>query len=71
MADDPSAQLSAPRSAHSQADLAAEHNMDGFMAALHEKVRRRGARGSQGHRRAALPDHLFQALIAGIGNAGN
>ena len=49
--DDPPAQLAAVREAlHWQADLAAEHDMDGFMAALHERVLSRGARGGQGHR---------------------
>jgi glyoxylase-like metal-dependent hydrolase (beta-lactamase superfamily II) len=62
-ADDPPAQLVAVREAlHWQADLAAEHDMDGFMAALHERVADRASEEVAAVEQAAPLDHLFLGL---------
>jgi glyoxylase-like metal-dependent hydrolase (beta-lactamase superfamily II) len=62
-ADDPPAQLAAVREAlHWQADLAAEHDQDGFMAALHERVLAEAAEEVLATERAAPLDHLFLGL---------
>jgi glyoxylase-like metal-dependent hydrolase (beta-lactamase superfamily II) len=62
-ADDPPAQLVAVREAlHWQADLAAEHDMDGFMAALHERVAERAPEEVAPTEQAAPLDHLFLGL---------
>ena len=61
--DDPPAQLAAVREAlHWQADLAAEHDLDGFMAALHERVLAEAAEEVLATERAAPLDHLFLGL---------
>ena len=61
--DDPPAQLAAVREAlHWQADLAAEHDMDGFMAALHERVLAEAPEEVKATERAAPLDHLFLGL---------
>src|SRR5918997_7144947 len=62
-ADDPPAQLVAVREAlHWQADLAAEHDMDGFMAALHERGAERAPEEVAPTEQAAPLDHLFLGL---------
>jgi glyoxylase-like metal-dependent hydrolase (beta-lactamase superfamily II) len=62
-ADDPPAQLAAVREAlHWQADLAAEHDMDGFMTALHERVLAEAPEEVKATERAAPLDHLFLGL---------
>ena len=61
--DDPRAQLAAVREAlHWQADLAAEHDMEGFMAALHERVVERAPDEVAATEQAAPLDHLFLGL---------
>jgi glyoxylase-like metal-dependent hydrolase (beta-lactamase superfamily II) len=62
-ADDPPAQLAAVREAlHWQAELAAQHDMDGFMAALHERVADRAPEEVAAVEQAAPLDHLFLGL---------
>jgi glyoxylase-like metal-dependent hydrolase (beta-lactamase superfamily II) len=62
-ADDPPGQLAAVREAlHWQADLAAEHDMDGFMAALHDRVLAEAPEEVKATERAAPLDHLFLGL---------
>jgi glyoxylase-like metal-dependent hydrolase (beta-lactamase superfamily II) len=62
-AGDPAAQLDAVREAlHWQADLAAEHDKDGFMAALHERVADRAPDEVAAVEQAAPLDHLFLGL---------
>jgi glyoxylase-like metal-dependent hydrolase (beta-lactamase superfamily II) len=62
-ADDPPAQLAAVREAlRWQAELAAEHDMDGFMAALHERVADRAPEEVAAVEQAAPLDHLFLGL---------
>jgi glyoxylase-like metal-dependent hydrolase (beta-lactamase superfamily II) len=62
-ADDPPAQLAAVREALSwQADLAAEHDQDGFMAALHERVAASAPEEVAAVEQAAPLDHLFLGL---------
>src|SRR5918994_3140026 len=62
-ADDPPGQLVAVReSLHWQADLAAEHDMDGFMAALHERVVSEASEEVKATEQAAPLDHLFLGL---------
>ena len=62
-ADDPPAQLAAVREAlRWQADLAASHDMDGFMAALHERVAERAPQEVAAIEQAAPLDHLFLGL---------
>jgi glyoxylase-like metal-dependent hydrolase (beta-lactamase superfamily II) len=64
IADDPPAQLTAVRdSLRWQADLAAQTDQEGFMAALHERI----VEGAPGEdvaavEQAAPPDHLFLGL---------
>src|SRR5918995_3113772 len=62
-ADDPPAQLAAVREAlRWQAELAAQHDMDGFMAALHERVADRAPEEVAAVEQAAPLDHLFLGL---------
>jgi glyoxylase-like metal-dependent hydrolase (beta-lactamase superfamily II) len=62
-ADEPPAQLAAVRDAlHWQADLAAEHDMEGFMAALHERVTAAAPDEVAATEQAAPLDHLFLGL---------
>jgi glyoxylase-like metal-dependent hydrolase (beta-lactamase superfamily II) len=62
-ADDPPAQLVAVREAlHWQADLAASHDMEAFMAALHERVAERAPGEVAATEQAAPLDHLFLGL---------
>jgi glyoxylase-like metal-dependent hydrolase (beta-lactamase superfamily II) len=62
-ASHPAAQLDAVREAlHWQADLAAEHDKDGFMAALHERVADRAPDEVAAVEQAAPLDHLFLGL---------
>jgi glyoxylase-like metal-dependent hydrolase (beta-lactamase superfamily II) len=61
--DDPPAQLAAVREAlHEQARLAAERDLDGFMAALHERVLERAGAEADAVELAAPLDHLFLGL---------
>ena len=62
-ADDPPAQLDAVREAlRWQADLAAENDQDGFMAALHERVAEAAPDEVAAVEQAAPLDHLFLGL---------
>ena len=62
-ADDPPAQLAAVRDAlRWQAELAASHDMDGFMAALHERVAEHAPQEIAATEQAAPLDHLFLGL---------
>jgi glyoxylase-like metal-dependent hydrolase (beta-lactamase superfamily II) len=62
-ADDPPAQLAAVREAlHQQAQLAAEHDMEGFMAALHGRIVERAGEVVAALELAAPLDHLFLGL---------
>ncbi len=62
-ADDPPAQLAAVReSLRWQADLAATHDQDGFMAALHERVAASAPDEVAAVEQAAPLDHLFLGL---------
>jgi hypothetical protein len=47
---------------HWQADLAAEHDMDGFMATLHERVLAQASEDVKATEQAAPLDHLFLGL---------
>jgi glyoxylase-like metal-dependent hydrolase (beta-lactamase superfamily II) len=61
--DDPPAQLDAVRTAlHEQADLAAAHDMEGFMAALHERIVARAGEVVDALELAAPLDHLYLGL---------
>jgi glyoxylase-like metal-dependent hydrolase (beta-lactamase superfamily II) len=62
-ADDVPAQLAAVReSLRWQADLAAEQDQDGFMAALHERISRAAPEDVAEFEQAAPLDHLFLGL---------
>jgi glyoxylase-like metal-dependent hydrolase (beta-lactamase superfamily II) len=62
-ADDPPGQLEAARAAlHWQAELAATHDQDAFMAALHERVAERAPDEVEATEQAAPLDHLFLGL---------
>jgi glyoxylase-like metal-dependent hydrolase (beta-lactamase superfamily II) len=62
-ADDPPAQLATVREAlHWQADLAARTDLDGFIAALHERVADRAPDEVAAVEQAAPLDHLFLGL---------
>jgi glyoxylase-like metal-dependent hydrolase (beta-lactamase superfamily II) len=62
-ADDPPAQLDRVRETlRWQADVAAEHDMEGFMAALHERVVERAGEEVDAFELAAPLDHLFLGL---------
>ena len=62
-ADDPPAQLAAVREAlRWQADLAAGNDLDGFMAALHERIAERAPDEVAATELAAPLDHLFLGL---------
>jgi glyoxylase-like metal-dependent hydrolase (beta-lactamase superfamily II) len=62
-ADDPPAQLAAVREAlRWQADLAAEHDLDGFMTAVHERVVSEASEEVKATEQAAPLDHLFLGL---------
>ncbi len=62
-ADDPPAQLAAVREAlHWQADLAARHDMGGFMAAVHERVAAEAPAELAATEQAAPLDHLYLGL---------
>jgi glyoxylase-like metal-dependent hydrolase (beta-lactamase superfamily II) len=62
-ADDPPAQLAAVREALQwEADLAAEHDQEGFMAALHERIAERAPGDIAPTEQAAPLDHLFLGL---------
>ena len=63
IADDPSAQLDAVRTAlRRQAELAAEHDQEGFMAALHDRIGREAPDDVAAFEQAAPLDHLFLGL---------
>jgi glyoxylase-like metal-dependent hydrolase (beta-lactamase superfamily II) len=63
IADDPAAQLDAVRSAlRWQADLAAEQDQEGFMAAVHQRVCRDAPEEVDALEQAAPLDHLFLGL---------
>jgi glyoxylase-like metal-dependent hydrolase (beta-lactamase superfamily II) len=63
IADDVAGQLAAAREAlHWQADLAAEHDQEGFMAALHERIAREAPEDVEAFEQAAPLDHLFLGL---------
>ena len=62
-ADDVPAQLAAVReSLRWQADLAAEQDQEGFMAALHERISRAAPEDVDEFEQAAPLDHLFLGL---------
>ena len=62
-ADDPPAQLAAVREALQwQAALAAEHDLEGFMAALHERIAAAAPDEVDAAEQAAPLDHLFLGL---------
>jgi glyoxylase-like metal-dependent hydrolase (beta-lactamase superfamily II) len=62
-AEDPPAQLAAVREAlRWQADLAAAHDQDGFMAAVHERVAERAPEEVAAAELAAPLDHVFLGL---------
>jgi glyoxylase-like metal-dependent hydrolase (beta-lactamase superfamily II) len=62
-ADDPPAQLAAVHEAlHQQAQLAAEHDIEGFMAALHQRIVERASEVVDALELAAPLDHLFLGL---------
>jgi glyoxylase-like metal-dependent hydrolase (beta-lactamase superfamily II) len=61
--DDPPAQLAAVREAlRSQARLAAEHDMDGFIAAMHARVAEQAGDAGAALEQAAPLDHLYLGL---------
>jgi glyoxylase-like metal-dependent hydrolase (beta-lactamase superfamily II) len=61
--EDPPAQLAAVREAlRWQADLAAAHDMEGFMAALHERIVERASEEIAATEQAAPLDHLYLGL---------
>jgi glyoxylase-like metal-dependent hydrolase (beta-lactamase superfamily II) len=61
--DDPPAQLDAVRTAlHEQAGLAARHDQEGFMAALHERIVARASEVVDALELAAPLDHLYLGL---------
>jgi glyoxylase-like metal-dependent hydrolase (beta-lactamase superfamily II) len=61
--DDPEAQLERCREAlHAEADLAAEHDLDGFVAAIEARVREAVGADAESMVQAAPPDQLFQGL---------
>jgi glyoxylase-like metal-dependent hydrolase (beta-lactamase superfamily II) len=61
--DDPAGQIAEVREAlHWQARLAAEHDMEGFMAAIHERVTDSAAGEVAAVEQAAPLDHLFLGL---------
>ena len=63
MADDPPAQLAAVReSLRWQAGLAAEHDLEGFKAALHERIAKQAPDEVGAAELAAPLDHLFLGL---------
>jgi glyoxylase-like metal-dependent hydrolase (beta-lactamase superfamily II) len=62
-ADDPPAQLAAVReSLRWQAELAADHDLEGFMAALHERIAERAPDEVDAAELAAPLDHLYLGL---------
>jgi glyoxylase-like metal-dependent hydrolase (beta-lactamase superfamily II) len=62
-ADDPPAQLAAVREAlRMQAELAAEHDLEGFKTALHARVIERAPEDAAAIEQAAPLDHLFLGL---------
>jgi glyoxylase-like metal-dependent hydrolase (beta-lactamase superfamily II) len=62
-ADDPPAQLDRVRETlHWQADLSAEHDMEGFMTALHERIVEQAGGEVAAFELAAPLDHLFLGL---------
>jgi glyoxylase-like metal-dependent hydrolase (beta-lactamase superfamily II) len=63
IADDVAGQLGAVRKAlRWQAELAAEQDQEGFMAALHEHIARAAPEDVEEFEQAAPPDHLFLGL---------
>jgi glyoxylase-like metal-dependent hydrolase (beta-lactamase superfamily II) len=61
--DEPLAQLERCREAlHAEADLAAEHDLDGFVAAIEARVREGTGRLAESMMQAAPPDQLYQGL---------
>ena len=70
--DDPPHQLNAVSNAlHEQARLAAEHDMEGFMAAMHERIVERVRREDVAPLEQAAPlDHLFLGLDRWRGKQG-
>jgi glyoxylase-like metal-dependent hydrolase (beta-lactamase superfamily II) len=61
--DDPPAQLAAVREAlHAQAQLAAEHDMDGFIAAMHARIAEQAGDVGAALEQAAPLDHLYLGL---------
>ena len=62
-AEDPAAQLEACREAlHAEADLAAEHDLDGFVAELEARAEAGAGSDAASLMQAAPPDQLFQGL---------
>jgi glyoxylase-like metal-dependent hydrolase (beta-lactamase superfamily II) len=63
IADDPPAQLAAVREAlRWQAEVAASHDLEGFMAALHERIGERAPEEVDAAELAAPLDHLYLGL---------
>jgi glyoxylase-like metal-dependent hydrolase (beta-lactamase superfamily II) len=62
-AEEPEAQLARCREAlHAQADLVAEHDLDGFVAAIEARIREAAGSDAESVRLAAPPDQLYQGL---------
>jgi glyoxylase-like metal-dependent hydrolase (beta-lactamase superfamily II) len=62
-ADDPEAQLERCREAlHAEAALAAEHDLDGFVAALEARIHEGVGADAESMKLAAPPDQLYQGL---------
>ena len=62
-AEDPEAQLERCRAAlHSEADLAAAHDLDGFVAAIEARIREGVGADAESMIQAAPPDQLYQGL---------
>jgi len=62
-AEDPEAQLERCREAlHSEADLAAAHDLDGFVAAIEARIREAAGADADSMIQAAPPDQLYQGL---------
>jgi hypothetical protein len=62
-AEDPEAQLARCREAlHAEADLAAQHDLHGFVAAIEARIREGAGADAESIRLAAPPDQLYLGL---------
>ena len=62
-AEDPEAQLERCREAlHAEADLAAEHDLDGFVAAIEARIREGAGADAESMIQAAPPDQIYLGL---------